>query len=146
LQSNCSLGIQYSWFNQDCRSRINYYASHSKFETYATVLDWDFWQRDARVREPVLFAVAMCVADKIYNPLSGAPMDLEKSQFVYFILIIDFSVVFIMICFINLLEKRYKEYAEIFDKCNVEMRDFTVEVLNLPLDHEFGGKDLMLQA
>jgi len=49
-----------------------------------------------------------------------------------------------MICFINLLEKRYKDYAEIFDKMNVEMKDFTIEVQNLPLDHEYGGKDLML--
>ena len=41
---------------------------------------------------------------------------------------------------------RYEEYAEIFDKRNVEMRDFTLEFSNLPFDHEFGGKELMLQA
>jgi len=51
-----------------------------------------------------------------------------------------------MICFINLLETRYEEYSEIFDKANVEMRDFTLEFTNLPFDHEFGGKELMLQA
>jgi len=51
-----------------------------------------------------------------------------------------------MIFFINFLELRYKQYAEIFDKRNVEMRDFTVVLGNLPFDHKYGGKDLMLKA
>jgi len=50
------------------------------------------------------------------------------------------------ICFINMLERRYKQYALIFDKRNVEMRDFTLRISNLPNDYEYGGKDLMLQA
>lgn len=50
------------------------------------------------------------------------------------ILIIDFVVVFLMICFINLLQHRYVQYSELFDKRNVEMRDFTIEVSNLPKD------------
>jgi len=82
--------------------------------------------RDARIKEPVIFAVAFCVSDVIYNPLSGEPLNMQKSSFVYLILIIDFTCVFILICFINLLEKRYKEYSEIFDKRNVEIRDFTI--------------------
>ena len=45
---------------------------------------------------------------------------------------------------INLLEVRYKEYAKVFDKRNVEMRDFTVEIYNLPADHLYGGKDILL--
>lgn len=59
---------------------------------------------------------------------------------------IDIVVVLTIICFINLLEKRYREYAYIFDKRNVEMRDFSLEIENLPFDHEYGGKDIMLQA
>jgi len=102
--------------------------------------------RDARVREPVLFAVAFCVADKIHNPLSGAAMDWDKSSFVYLVLIVDFACIFMFICFINFLNKRFKEYSEVFDKRNVEMRDFTIEVENLPFDFEYGGKDLMLSA
>ena len=98
--------------------------------------------RDQRVREPVLFAVTFCVTDKIYAPFSGAEIPVAKSAFIFFVLIIDFVVVFTLICFINLLEKRYYEYSEVFDKRCVEMRDFTVEVTNLPFDFEFGGKDL----
>jgi hypothetical protein len=45
---------------------------------------------------------------------------------------------------INLLEVRYKQYAELYDKRAVEMRDFTVRVDNLPSDYEFGGKEMML--
>jgi hypothetical protein len=62
------------------------------------------------------------------------------------ILIIDFLVVFLMICFINVLDRRYTEYADLFDKRNVEMRDFTIEISNLPCDHHYGGKQLQLQA
>ena len=86
------------------------------------------------------------MADQIYNPLSGDPLDMQKSQFIYFILIIDFTIVFLFICFINWLEQRYLQYAEVFDKKNVEMRDFTLEFTELPFDHEFGGKDLILTA
>jgi len=35
-----------------------------------------------------------------------------------------------------LLEKRYKQYIEEFDKKNVEIRDFTIEVANLPTEYE----------
>jgi len=48
-----------------------------------------------------------------------------------------------MVWFINLLDARYEEYAEIFDKRNVEMRDFTLEFTDLPCDHQYGGKELM---
>ena len=48
-----------------------------------------------------------------------------------------------MICFINLLETRYEEYSEVFDKRNVEIRDFTLDFTNLPKDFEYGGKELM---
>lgn len=90
--------------------------------------------------------MAFCVADEINIPFSHEVLPFFKHEFTYFILGIDFFVVFFMICFINLLETRYEEYTEIFDKRNVEMRDFTLELSNLPLDHEFGGKELMLQA
>lgn len=73
-------------------------------------------------------------------------MDVEKSDFVYVILGIDFICVFTMIFFICLLDRRYKKYAYLFDKRNVEMRDFSVEVRNLPPDRLYGGKRLQLEA
>lgn len=73
-------------------------------------------------------------------------MNMNKADIIYFILIMDFIVVFTFICFINFLEIRYKEYAEVFDKRNVEMRDFTVMLTNLPPDFDYGGKEIMLQA
>jgi hypothetical protein len=69
---------------------------------------------------------------------------MEKSQFVYFLLVVDFVIVITSIWFINFLEIRYKEYAAIFDQRSVEMRDFTLKFGNLPNDWVYGGKDLML--
>ena len=60
-------------------------------------------------REPVIFAVAFCLADKVYS--GGEPMAMTKADIIYFILIFDFIVVFTFICFINFLESRMKEYA-----------------------------------
>lgn len=73
-------------------------------------------------------------------------MDVEKSDFVYAILAIDFVCVFTMIFFICMLDRRYKKYAYLFDKRNVEMRDFSVEVRNMPPDRLYGGKRLQLEA
>jgi hypothetical protein len=80
------------------------------------------------------------VADIIYNPLTGGEMG-RKDSFVYFILLIDFVSVGVFICFINLLEKRTYQYIEEYDKKNVEIRDFTIEVNNLPPEFLYGGKD-----
>jgi hypothetical protein len=85
------------------------------------------------------------VADVIYNPLSGAPMG-RKDSFVYFILIIDFTCVFLFICYINLLEKRTFQYIEEYDKKNVEIRDFTIEATNIPPEFAYGGKNILLKA
>jgi len=108
-------------------------------------MEWDFYQRDFRRREPVIFAVAFCVSDQIYSPLSGESMG-NKASFVYVIIIIDIIVVLIFICYINFLERRFKQYAEVFDKASVEMRDFTLEISGLPNDFLYGGKDQMLCA
>lgn len=146
-EAYCDMPIKYSWFNADCRNRLNFYAEGSKYDYYAKeIRGWKTWEYDQRRREPVIFGVAFCVADEINVPFTPDPFPFQKHQFTYFILAVDFFTVFFMICFINLLETRYEEYAEIFDKRNVEMRDFTLEFNNLPLDHEFGGKELMLQA
>ena len=141
----CEMPIKYSWFNKDCRNRIDFYAEGSKWDYYAKyVKKWKTYQFDARRREPVIFGVALCVADEINIPFTPNPFPFKKHEFTLFILGIDFFTVFFMICFINLLETRYEEYSEIFDKRNVEMRDFTIRLDNLPFDHEFGGKELML--
>ena len=92
----------------------------------------------------MLFGVVFCVSDIMYDPFSGEPLKMSKGDFVYVVLAIDFIVIFLTIWLINLLEIRYKQYAKLYDKRAVEMRDFTVIIRNLPSDHEFGGKDLML--
>jgi len=146
-QPTCNVNFLYAWFNQDCRNRINYYAAASKYSNYALDFkDWHFYMRDARIREPVLFGVAFCVSDKIFHPFTGEELSIDKSQFVYFILIIDIICVLIVIYFINWLEWSYKEYAKVFDDTNVEMRDFSLRIENIPVDMVYGGKELMLHA
>ena len=61
-------------------------------------------------------------------------MGFQKQTFGYFICFVDLIVIVSTIVLINMLEIRYKEYAKIFDKRNVEMRDFTVQIYNLPTD------------
>jgi hypothetical protein len=104
------------------------------------------YQYDYRRREPVIMAVALCVTDIVYVPFTDKPFPYKKSQFILFMLACDIFVVFFMICCINLLEIRYKEYSELFDLRNVEMRDFTIEFTDLPCDHQYGGKELILLA
>ena len=71
---------------------------------------------------------------------------LTKSQFLYVILAVDVLSILIVIFFFCFLEVRSREYIEVFDKRAVEMRDFSIRFANLPFDHEYGGKDIMLQA
>lgn len=73
-QPNCELKIQYSWFNKNCRDRIDYYATHSKYRNFTDIMQWDNqWLRDFRVREPVIFAVAFCLSDQVMTA-SGESM------------------------------------------------------------------------
>ena len=39
----CALRIKYSWFDQDCRNRLEYYAAGSKFDDYANLKNWTFY-------------------------------------------------------------------------------------------------------
>jgi hypothetical protein len=87
--------------------------------------------------------VTFCIADKIYSP-SGAEMGFTKQDFGYAISTIDIICVLLTVILINLLEVRFREYAKIYDKRNVELRDFTVAVENLPCDPAYGGKDILL--
>lgn len=73
-------------------------------------------------------------------------MSFSKYSFGYFLALVDVAMILCCIFLINLLEIRYEQYAEVFDKRNVEMRDFSVQIYNLPKDHKYGGKDIMLQA
>ena len=145
-KSSCQIKLKWSWFDKMCRKRIWFYSAASKYSTFADDLDWHFYRRNDFVREPRLFAVVFCVSDILYDPFSGEKMDIPKGDFVYIILGIDFLVILLSIWMINLLELRYKQYAKLYDKRAVEMRDFTVRITNLPRDCEFGGKDLMLHA
>ena len=62
-QPYCELEIMYSWFNWDCRNRINYYAAASSYPDYAQAMGWTYHLPDPRIREPILFGVALCAAD-----------------------------------------------------------------------------------
>jgi hypothetical protein len=66
-------------------------------------MNWDFWQRNDFVREPVIFGVAFCVADQVYNPTSGALLPFNKQTLTYVILGIDFTCILITVLFIGLL-------------------------------------------
>lgn len=94
----------------------------------------------------MFLAVAFCVADKIYNPSSGEVMSFSKQEFGFVMTIVDLVIVLLTIILINLLDFRFKEYAHLFDKRNVEMRDFTVELHHMPNDCQYYGKDILLQA
>lgn len=66
--------IKYSWFNADCRNRLNFYAEGSKYDYYAKeIRGWKTWEYDQRRREPVIFGVAFCVADEINVPFTPDP-------------------------------------------------------------------------
>lgn len=53
---------------------------------------------------------------------------MTKQDFGFVINTIDIICVLVTIIFTNLLEVRFRQYAKVYDKRNVEMRDFSVEV------------------
>lgn len=71
---------------------------------------------------------------------------MSKMDLGYWITLVDGIVVLVSILTINLLQTRYNQYSKVYDKRNVEMRDFTVLISNLPNDHLYGKKDMMLEA
>ena len=71
---------------------------------------------------------------------------MSKMDFGYWITLVDAIVILTSIFAINMFHTRYLEYAKIYDKRNVEMRDFSVLISNLPFDFQYGAKDTMLQA
>lgn len=132
---------------EDCRNRVEYYSAGSEYSDYAKAMGWHYYQQDDRRREPVFFANTLCITDKVYAPGKGTKeLAIGKVGFVYVLLFIDIIVVFLTIWFINLLWFRYHEYAEAYDVENVEIRDFTLKFSNIPNDHVYGGKDMMLQC
>jgi len=105
--SYCKLDLKYSWFNQQCKSRIYFYAAASKYHTFAKDKGWTFWRRNAFVREPVLWGVVFCISDQINHPFSKKPIDMVKGDFIYFILAIDFICIALTIGMVFLLEHRF---------------------------------------
>jgi len=143
----CDLEFEIPWLTAECRARFEYYARGSVHGWYADSQNWtEIHQPDQRRREPVFFGVTFCIADKIYHPVSGEEMGFSKQAFGYAVSAVDITCVLLTVLLINLLEVRFREYAKLYDKRNVEMRDFTVAVENLPCDPAYGGKDILLQA
>ena len=58
----------------------------------------------------------------------------------------DLAIVLISVWFINFLHVRINQYSAQFDRYNVELRDFSLRIRNLPYDIEYGGRQLQLQA
>jgi hypothetical protein len=117
----------------------------SKYDYFAKVNNWTaFYKRNDWLPEPVIHATALCIADEVFNPFTGAKMGITKENFLYIIIGLNFFCLVVSIFFFWVLEVRTKEYIEIFDKRNVEMRDFTIRVGNLPNDNKFDYKDLLL--
>ena len=131
----CEIPLMFSWFNDDCQNRLNFYAASSKYPFYAQSQGWTYWKPNAFIREPVIFGVSFCVSDQIYNPLNGNVMSIKKGNFIYLVLAIDFVVLLTSIWFFGWLELKYKGYTKIFNKGSVEFRDFTIRVGNLPNDY-----------
>ena len=104
---DCSLEVMYSWFNWDCRNRINYYAAASEYDDYAVDMGWTYHLWDPRIREPVVFGVALCVADKVYSPFTGEEMAMDKAGLAYVLLAYDLVIILVSVMFINLLYNRY---------------------------------------
>ena len=115
-QTYCDLVIKYSWFNLNCRERLDYYSAASRYPDYALYREWDFYQRDGRIREPVIFGVALCVADRLYNPLNGERLSFTKAEFSYVLIVFDAIVVLTTIWFINFLSVRMRQYKDEYDK------------------------------
>jgi hypothetical protein len=110
-------------------------------------MNWtDFYRRNDFLPEPVIHATALCVADKIYDPIYGEEMSINKREFMYIVIFINFLCLIICMFFFWFLEVRTKSYIEAFDKRNVEMRDFTIRCGNIPCDLSFDYKDLLLKA
>lgn len=73
-----------------------------------------------------MFLVAFCISDQIYNPISGELLPFNKDRFTFVVLGVDFCVIIITMFYFKLLENRFEEYSELFDKRSVEMRDFAI--------------------
>lgn len=135
----CELYFGTSWFSRECRQRLEYYSLHSKFNNYSAKRNQTkqhFFDR--RIREPIIFAVAFCKADEIIG------WNVSKADFLRVIVAIDFVSIILLLIYLVFIRFRYKQFAEIFDKRNIEMQDFTIEVTNIPNDYMYGGKRIQL--
>ena len=145
-QKYCELPIKYSWFNLQCRDRLDYYSAASRYPDYAQYREWTFYQRDGRIREPVIFGLSLCVTDYMFNPFTGEKAGFTKAEFSYVLVIFDAITILTSIWFINFLNVRMRQYRFEYDKCLTQMNDFTIKITNLALDIEYGGKEALLQC
>ena len=77
-QYKCELELDPNWLTSECKARYEFYAAGSRYNQMAKAKNWNDWWRDKNRREPVFFAVAFCIADKIYNPITGSQMGMAK--------------------------------------------------------------------
>ena len=94
--------------------------------------------------EPVFLAQATCDPGDLNVPLLNIPI--PKDVFGICLVLVDFLVIVLIICFIYVLDLRQREYIKQYKDQTMEMSDYTVRVKNLPNDFEYDGREEILQA
>ena len=98
----------------------------------------------AQLPEPVFLAQATCDPGDLNVPLLNIPI--PKDVFGIYLVLVDFLGVFLIICFIYVLDLRQREYIKQYKAQTMEMSDYTIRVKNLPNDLEYDGREEILQA
>ena len=98
----------------------------------------------SQLPEPVFLAQATCDPGDLNVPLLNIPI--PKDVFGICLVLVDFLVVVLIICFINVLDLRQKQFIEQYKNQTMEMSDYTIRVKNLPNDIEYDGREEILQA
>ena len=105
-KSYCEMKVDKSWFDDRCMDRLNFYSARSSYREYADAQGWNYHFRDSRTREPVIFGVAFCVSDQIYDPFTDEELVMRKDDFTNLLVALDAIIVLTSIWFINCMNVR----------------------------------------
>ena len=99
---------------------------------YADVPTIDTETEDDKVPEPIILAIAGCIQETVQIEIEGFSQEVNKNDFGIFVVLFDFLVIFILMAFVGLLEKRQKEYVDKFCDETIEMTDFCMRFEGMP--------------
>ena len=141
-----SPGIFDSEFIPRLKSRCyNMIIAREKASKMSSTADSDPKTTDtAQLPEPVFLAQATCDPGNLNVPLLNIPI--PKDVFGICLVLVDFLVIVLIICFIYVLDLRQRQYIKQYKNQTMEMSDYTVRVKNLPNDFEYDGREEILQA